>query len=187
VRFNRAGDGLYVVDFGVMLHTKQGARPQPGTGVIWKITRAEERAVIYGAEMMRLEDFSRLGKCLAPLLLAVSVSLSGVGCRSVRRGEPFVGELPASSADVQRGRLLFAQNCYKCHPGGEGGLGPALNDKPFPAFLMKTQVRLGLGAMPSFSGHQILRQDLNDVMAYVLSLRNHDVPTDKTHNQAPHE
>lgn len=40
VRFDPAGDALYVVDFGVLLEGKEGSRPQPGTGVIWKITRA---------------------------------------------------------------------------------------------------------------------------------------------------
>jgi glucose/arabinose dehydrogenase len=38
VRFNPAGDALYVIDFGVILHDKQGAKPQQGTGVIWRIT-----------------------------------------------------------------------------------------------------------------------------------------------------
>jgi glucose/arabinose dehydrogenase len=36
-RFNPAGDTLFVVDFGVMLHDKQGAHPVAGTGVLWRI------------------------------------------------------------------------------------------------------------------------------------------------------
>ena len=32
-------DALYVVDFGVVLHTKTQTNPQEGTGVIWKITK----------------------------------------------------------------------------------------------------------------------------------------------------
>lgn len=36
-RFDRDGNALYVVDFGVILHDRQGAHPQKGTGVIWKI------------------------------------------------------------------------------------------------------------------------------------------------------
>lgn len=43
VRFNPAGDALYVVDFGVLLQDKQGAKPQKGTGVVWKITRETAR------------------------------------------------------------------------------------------------------------------------------------------------
>jgi glucose/arabinose dehydrogenase len=41
VRFNRAGDVLYVVDFGVMTIGKNGPEPRQGTGVLWRITRAE--------------------------------------------------------------------------------------------------------------------------------------------------
>jgi len=37
VRFNPAGDALYVVDFGILAHTDK-AHPQQGTGVLWKIT-----------------------------------------------------------------------------------------------------------------------------------------------------
>jgi glucose/arabinose dehydrogenase len=40
LRFNPAGDALYVVDFGVMLMDNQGAKPQQKTGVLWRITRA---------------------------------------------------------------------------------------------------------------------------------------------------
>jgi glucose/arabinose dehydrogenase len=39
-RFDPAGQALYVVDFGIMLHDRKGAHPQPGTGVLWKISRA---------------------------------------------------------------------------------------------------------------------------------------------------
>jgi hypothetical protein len=37
VRFNPAGDTLYVVDFGVMTHSKKGAQPREQTGALWKI------------------------------------------------------------------------------------------------------------------------------------------------------
>lgn len=39
VRFDPPGNALYLVDFGVMLMSKEGPEPQPGTGVLWKITR----------------------------------------------------------------------------------------------------------------------------------------------------
>jgi hypothetical protein len=41
VKFNPAGDALYVVDFGV-LREQAGAKPETGTGVIWKITRTNK-------------------------------------------------------------------------------------------------------------------------------------------------
>ena len=39
VRFDPGGRALYVVDFGVMLMDATGPKPQPGTGVVWRITR----------------------------------------------------------------------------------------------------------------------------------------------------
>jgi glucose/arabinose dehydrogenase len=38
-RFDPSGNALYVVDFGVLLHDSGGAKPQQGTGVLWRITR----------------------------------------------------------------------------------------------------------------------------------------------------
>lgn len=42
-RFSPDGTALYVVDFGVLLEGESGARPQPGTGVVWRITRRGSR------------------------------------------------------------------------------------------------------------------------------------------------
>jgi glucose/arabinose dehydrogenase len=39
VRFDPSGSALYVVDFGVMTMTRQGAQPRTETGVLWRITR----------------------------------------------------------------------------------------------------------------------------------------------------
>jgi glucose/arabinose dehydrogenase len=39
-RFGPDGASLYVVDFGVMLVTDDGPVPIPGTGVLWRVTRA---------------------------------------------------------------------------------------------------------------------------------------------------
>ncbi|HEY6226416.1 MAG TPA: glucose dehydrogenase [Verrucomicrobiae bacterium] len=41
VKFNPAGDALYIVDFGVLIESG-GAKPETGTGVIWKITRTNQ-------------------------------------------------------------------------------------------------------------------------------------------------
>ncbi len=38
-RFDPSGNALYVVDFGVLLQDEKGAKPQTGTGVLWRITR----------------------------------------------------------------------------------------------------------------------------------------------------
>ena len=105
-------------------------------------------------------------------LLAVSIVWAG-GCSSARRGEPLHGSLPVTDARVERGRLVFMQRCQKCHPGGEAGLGPGLNDKPLPKFLQRFQVRYGLGAMPAFSPAEISESQLNDLLEYLHALRRH--------------
>ena len=108
------------------------------------------------------------------LLLTVTVlttAVAFVGCSSARRGEAIGRPVSVASADLQRGQIVFQQHCHRCHPGGEGGLGPSLNDKPAPKFLMKTQVRAGLGAMPGFDKDKISPEELNDLTSYMLALR----------------
>lgn len=39
VKFSNNGEALYVADFGVLLMTDKGPKPEQNTGVIWKITR----------------------------------------------------------------------------------------------------------------------------------------------------
>jgi len=114
-------------------------------------------------------------KALPVALLGV-VAAAQIGCRSVRRGEPIVGPLGSADPQINQGQVVFQQHCYKCHPGGEGGLGPAINDKPLPVFLMKTQVRSGLGAMPSFHKPDIPRDELDALMKYIVALRRHKTP-----------
>lgn len=109
------------------------------------------------------------------LSLSLLLATATVGCHSVRRGEPITGPMDLTP-DEQHGRVVFQQRCHQCHPHGEAGLGPALNDKPAPVFLMKTQVRAGLGAMPRFDKHIIPSSDLDDLMDYVMALRKADKP-----------
>jgi mono/diheme cytochrome c family protein len=110
-------------------------------------------------------------KTLSTTLLIFACAVTG--CHSVRRGEPIVGATQLTPKE-QHGQILFQQRCHQCHPYGEAGLGPALNNKPAPVFLMKTQVRVGLGAMPRFDTHIIPPQDLDDLMSYVIALRKAD-------------
>ena len=41
VKFNPAGDALYIVDFGIMKMTEAGPQPQVNTGMVWRITKSE--------------------------------------------------------------------------------------------------------------------------------------------------
>ena len=105
-----------------------------------------------------------------PFLLAVALAAS---CGSARRSETIVGPMNLARSELEDGALVFMEFCYKCHPGGEAGLGPALNNKPLPRFLVRLQVRKGLGAMPSFSDRQISDESLDDLLTYVTALWKH--------------
>lgn len=95
------------------------------------------------------------------------------GCAPAYRGEPVMGPLDTSHPQVALGERVFESNCNECHPGGAGGLGPSLNDKPLPGWLIAYQVRNGLGAMPAFSEAQISDEELDALVAYLVQLREH--------------
>ena len=101
----------------------------------------------------------------------VACTLVMMSCGNSRRGGPEVGALAVESQEVADGRHVFMRNCYQCHPGGQAGLGPAINNKPLPSVLMKTQVRNGLGAMPAFSEEEISDDQLDHLMAYIGALK----------------
>jgi mono/diheme cytochrome c family protein len=110
-------------------------------------------------------------------MTALKIALCGAilcaGC-SARRGEAIRGPLTNLSADAQSGQRHFMAFCNKCHPFGEGGLAPAINDKPFPDFLKRFQVRHGLGVMPAFDKQELSDQQLNEILAYIRALHRHD-------------
>ena len=106
-------------------------------------------------------------------LLAGSVALCillATGCGSARRAEPLVGPIPLTPQQ-QLGRAVFSQHCYQCHPNGAGGVGPAINDKPLPQTLIRTQVRAGLGNMPGFDEKRITDEELKALSDYLATLR----------------
>lgn len=108
--------------------------------------------------------------------LAVVALFALAACGSARRGEPLIGEKIIPNAAVALGQRVFDANCTQCHPGGERGLGVALNDKPLPARYVRFQVRNGLGAMPSFSSEQISDAELKALSRYVVWLRDQGPP-----------
>lgn len=104
-------------------------------------------------------------------LVLVFAAVLVSGCCSARRGEPITGPIRSTNSQTTKGQLVFQQYCHQCHPGGEGGLGPSLNDKPLPGFLIKLQVRSGLGVMPGFDKQQISNEELDALAAYLAALR----------------
>ena len=93
---------------------------------------------------------------------------------TVRKSEPVKGKLfvPENSR-VKNGEQVFMTWCQKCHPGGEGGLGPAINPNPAPQFIKRFQMRHGLGAMPSFKKNEISKNDLRDISKYLRAWKKY--------------
>lgn len=112
-------------------------------------------------------------KTLSIYIFLACVIIIQAGCGSARRGEPLAGPIDISSQVLARGQEVFTRQCSQCHPGGEAGLGPSLNNKPLPGFMMKFQVRHGLGAMPAFPKEVISDDDLDAVVEYIKTLRHH--------------
>jgi len=101
--------------------------------------------------------------CFVPFIVA--------SCSAPRPDESLSPDLPLDDPKLVAGQQVFMRNCYQCHPGGRGGLGPSLNDKGLPGFAIRTQVRNGFGAMPAFDEKRISDQDLDNVVAYLKALR----------------
>lgn len=117
---------------------------------------------------------------LAPAVLTVAaaVGLANLlaGCGPERRDTPHTEPLADPPGDVAAGERAFAAHCWQCHPGGAAGLGPAINDKPLPVALIKTQVRNGLGTMPAFPEKDIDDAELEQIVRYLKALRTLDKP-----------
>lgn len=107
-------------------------------------------------------------------LLAAGLALAlFAGCGTARRSAPLVGPMVTSDPTLQRGHVAFDRHCYKCHGEGDGALAPGMNHLPLPRPLMRLQVRVGLGAMPSFSESELSDEDLDAIVDYLVALRRH--------------
>jgi mono/diheme cytochrome c family protein len=104
------------------------------------------------------------------LLLLVGLALFIVIIPScvARKAEPLMQKtfVPANKR-IANGERVFMAHCQKCHPGGEGGLGPAINANPAPQLVKRFQMRHGLGVMPSFKKDEITKKDLHDISKFL--------------------
>jgi mono/diheme cytochrome c family protein len=115
-------------------------------------------------------DLALGGRLVRRAVVIASMLIALAAC-SARRSEPLVGALDHRPPAIGRGQQVFMAHCHACHPGGEAGLAPAINNKPLPGFMIKTQVRLGVGAMPRFSADEISPDELDDLVVYLKALR----------------
>jgi mono/diheme cytochrome c family protein len=111
------------------------------------------------------------------LALGIAAVFAATACGSNRRGPPDAPAVVLESAREQRGQRLFFGYCNPCHPGGEAGLGPSLNNKPLPDAAIRLVVRNGFGAMPSFSHDALADRQLDAIVAYLDELR--DAPSEQ--------
>ena len=105
------------------------------------------------------------------LLLTALALVLIAGCSTARQREPIAKSIHIDSPKLARGEKAYMQFCDKCHPGGDKGLGFAIRSKPLPEFLIKLQVRMGFGAMPSFSDELLLEDQLDDIVDYIKLLK----------------
>lgn len=104
-------------------------------------------------------------------LAIIAAVLALAACGSSRRSVPVAGPMQIADPQVALGERVFMRECSACHPRGEAGLAPGLNNKPLPEFYIKFQVRNGLGAMPSFSEEQVTAEELNAIVEYLEHMR----------------
>lgn len=95
----------------------------------------------------------RLSSCSAPKIAPYSENM----------------ELPSET--LREGRKHFNHHCATCHPGGMSGLGPAIINKPLPEFLIKFQIRNGVGVMPAFDEKSISDEQVDNIAEYLVFLR----------------
>ena len=93
-------------------------------------------------------------------------------CGTARRGVPLFDPNNIENPAVAQGQKVFMTYCHKCHPGGTAGLAPAINNKPLPGFLIRYQVRNGIGMMPAFKEDVISDEELDNLVAYLKVLRD---------------
>jgi mono/diheme cytochrome c family protein len=104
------------------------------------------------------------------LLVLATLTALAASCGPARRTGPFGPPLQLTERQ-QRGQVLYMRNCNGCHPGGAGGLGPGLANKPLPGFAMRTQIRAGVGAMPAFTEQMLSDEEVDAIVDYVNALQ----------------
>jgi mono/diheme cytochrome c family protein len=106
----------------------------------------------------------------AAVVLLGAVLAGALSCGPARRDVPFGPPLQLTAKE-EEGQKLFMRQCNQCHPGGAAGLGPALNNKPLPGVAMRTQIRLGAGAMPAFKEDALSDAEVDAIVAYCNKLQ----------------
>lgn len=105
-----------------------------------------------------------------PVFFLIFISLKFTGC-SAPKIMPYSDPVTLETKDLNNGRELFNQHCASCHPRGMAGLGPAIINKPLPEFLIRFQIRNGIGVMPAFKEDVLDDKQVENIAGYLVYLR----------------
>lgn len=84
------------------------------------------------------------------VLAAVLAVVLALGCAwTARYSEAADADGRLQTASLQRGALVFRQQCQQCHPGGPDTVATGSDGRPLPPALLALQVRRGFGRMPA--------------------------------------
>jgi mono/diheme cytochrome c family protein len=103
------------------------------------------------------------------LSLFAAALLALAGCAADREPAETVA-VEMTKERLAEGRQVFVRFCQTCHPAGRTGVGPRLEGRPLPAPIVRNRVRNGMGAMPAFGTDTISDDELDSIVAYVISL-----------------
>ncbi|MGK7391120.1 MAG: c-type cytochrome [Candidatus Cyclobacteriaceae bacterium M2_1C_046] len=117
-----------------------------------------------------MENYKKGIKTLVFFILIGSMAAVYTSC-SVRKGVPYSEPVVLPTQDLEDGQVLFYSYCNTCHPSGTAGVGLAINNKPLPKFLIRFQVRHGLGVMPDFDEEVLKDEQVKKIAKYLVYLR----------------
>lgn len=117
-----------------------------------------------------MESYKKGIKISVFIILIGSLAAVYSSC-SVRKGVPHSEPVVLATQELKDGEILFYNYCNTCHPSGTAGVGPAINNKPLPKFLIRFQVRHGLGVMPDFDEEVLEDEQVKNIAKYLVYLR----------------
>jgi mono/diheme cytochrome c family protein len=106
-------------------------------------------------------------------IVALAAAALVAACAAPRHSEPLSGPFRPANDLEARGQVVYQVHCLKCHEDGRASLGPPL--LPVPDFMIRLQVRVGMGAMPAFGEDRISSRDLDSLIAYLDAIRGRDL------------
>ncbi|MGK7391523.1 MAG: c-type cytochrome [Candidatus Cyclobacteriaceae bacterium M2_1C_046] len=103
---------------------------------------------------------------IAGYIIIISITLNS--CSSV---PPYAEVKSMPTHELENGRILYNNYCATCHPNGGSGVGLAIINKPLPEFLIRFQIRHGIGVMPDFDEDVLKDEQVESIAEYLAYLR----------------